>query len=111
MAITWLFVRFVRRMVRLARSDQSADGYVAFANAAAIAAFAVGMFTYDAFAFTQVTLVAFVVLGLGVSHSLVDDRAAAAVGARSRYLASAVSVSATRRATWAVPTATTIRGR
>jgi O-antigen ligase len=61
----WLFVRSVRRLTREAKRDESDTGWLLAALAAAIAAYAVGMFMFDAFAFIQVTFVLFVLLGLG----------------------------------------------
>ncbi len=46
-----------------ARSDPGPDGWLATALAAALAAYAVGMLTFDAFAFIQVTFLAFIMLG------------------------------------------------
>jgi O-antigen ligase len=62
----WLFLRFIRRAGRAAKEDTSEDGWLSMAFAASIAAFAVGMLTYDAFAFIQVTFVMYMLLGLGV---------------------------------------------
>lgn len=58
----WLFVRVVRRLGRSAKKDPSEDGWLFAALAAGIAAYAVGMFTYDAFAFIQVTFLLFILL-------------------------------------------------
>jgi polysaccharide biosynthesis protein PslJ len=63
-ALVWLFVRAIRRLGRHARSNDEPHGWLLSALCAAIAAYAVGMFTYDAFAFVQVTLLLFVMLGL-----------------------------------------------
>jgi O-antigen ligase len=63
-AVMWLFVRSVRRLARRAREDDSDDSWLAAALGAAISAYAVGMLTYDAFAFIQVTFVMFVMLGI-----------------------------------------------
>jgi O-antigen ligase len=60
-----LFGRSVRRLGRVAKKDDSDRGWLAVALAASITAFAVGMLTYDAFSFIQVTLLAFIVLALG----------------------------------------------
>ena len=64
LAWIWLFPRVVRRLWR-AKEDSSDDGWLFVALAASITAFAVGMFTYDAFSFVQVTFVLFILLGLG----------------------------------------------
>jgi hypothetical protein len=82
-AAAWLvlFVTVLRRFGPLARSETSADGWLLAAVVAASTAYAVGMLTYDAFGFVQVTFVLFVLLGLG---------AAAAVNSRdTRTLGSA----------------------
>lgn len=63
-ALAWLLGGAVRRLGRRARGDDSADGWLLTALCAAIVAYAVGMLTYDAFSFTQVTVLAFVILGL-----------------------------------------------
>jgi hypothetical protein len=68
-ALGWIIVRAVRRLARLAREDTSPDGWLAVALAAAIAAFGIGLFTFDAFSFIQVTFLFFLSLGLaGVLH-------------------------------------------
>ncbi|MGD9570372.1 MAG: O-antigen ligase family protein [Thermoleophilia bacterium] len=61
----WLIVAIVRRLGRAAKEDPSPDGWLPTACAASIAAFAVGMFTYDAFSFIQVTLLLFIALAVG----------------------------------------------
>ncbi len=74
----WLFVRSVRRLARAAKEDQSDRGFLFVALAAAVAAFAVGMFLYDAFSFIQVTFLLFIVLALGSVALNARDRAARA---------------------------------
>jgi O-antigen ligase len=61
----WFFVRVVRRFGKEAKKDDSDRGWLLVALAAGVAAFAVGMFTYDAFAFIQVTFLLFIFVGLG----------------------------------------------
>lgn len=63
LALLWLFVRAVRRLARRARSDPGPEGWLAMGLAASLTAFAVGMFTFDAFAFIQVTFFAFIMIG------------------------------------------------
>ena len=46
--------------------DPTDFGWLLGGLAASILGFAVGMFTYDAFAFTQATLLLFILVGLGV---------------------------------------------
>jgi polysaccharide biosynthesis protein PslJ len=61
----WLFVRFIRRAGREAKNDDTPRGWLLTATTAGVAAYGVGMFTYDAFAFIQVTFFLFFFLGLG----------------------------------------------
>jgi O-antigen ligase len=64
LALLFLWVGAVRRLNRWGRhAKDAADGWLATALAASIIAFAVGMLTFDAFAFIQVTFFAFVMLG------------------------------------------------
>lgn len=63
LALLWLFARAIRRLARHARSDPGPEGWLATGLAAALAAYAVGMVTFDAFAFIQVTFIAFIMLG------------------------------------------------
>lgn len=67
LAWIWIFGRFLRRTGREAKEDTSARGWLLASVAASGGAFAVGMFTYDAFSFIQVTLILFMVLALGAS--------------------------------------------
>jgi hypothetical protein len=62
LGLLWLFWRAVRRLKRVARSEDE-HAWLAASLAAALIAYAVGMLTYDAFAFVQVTFLAFVLLG------------------------------------------------
>lgn len=66
-AWVWLFVRFLRRAAEAAKRDLSGRGALLTALAASVTAFALGMFTYDAFSFIQVTVVLFVLLAVGAS--------------------------------------------
>jgi len=61
----WLFLRFMRRGVRQAKQDASADGLLSVSLVASVAAFAVSMLFFDAFSFIQATFLLFVLLGLG----------------------------------------------
>jgi O-antigen ligase len=63
----WLFVRAVRRFGAESKRDDSERGWLLAAIAASIAAYAVGMLTFDAFAFIQVTFLMFIFVGLGAS--------------------------------------------
>jgi len=64
-AFGWMFIRFVRRAGRDAKHDRSQRGWLLTATVASVAGYGAGMFTYDAFSFIQVTLLLFLVLGLG----------------------------------------------
>jgi hypothetical protein len=64
-ALAWLFLRFIRRLGRLARHDDSPLGWMLGAIAASVAAYAVSMLTFDAFSFVQVTFLMFILVGLG----------------------------------------------
>lgn len=60
----WLFGRTVRRLGARARRDPSDLGLLMTALAASITAFAVGLFTYDAYSFIQVTYIMFILVAL-----------------------------------------------
>ena len=72
-SLVWLFTRFIREVGRTARHERTVDGWLFVALVASVAAFGAGMFTYDAFAFTQVTFVFFVILALGSVLVLAPD--------------------------------------
>jgi O-antigen ligase len=63
-ALLWLYGRAIRRLARIARSDTGPDGWLAASIGTSIVAFAVGMLTFDAFAFVQVTFFSFIMLAL-----------------------------------------------
>jgi O-antigen ligase len=65
LAWLWIFVTFLIRLGRVARRDQTYRGDLLAACAASATAFAVGMATYDALSFLQVTFTLFIVLALG----------------------------------------------
>jgi hypothetical protein len=65
-AFGWLLLRSVRRLGRAARADDSEHGWLLAALAASILSFGIGMITFDAFGFTQVTFLLFVMIGLAV---------------------------------------------
>ena len=69
----WFFVRAVRRFGREAKRDDSERGWLLASLAAGIAAYAVGMLTFDAFAFIQVTFLMFIFVGIG--SALLAERA------------------------------------
>lgn len=68
----WFFVRVVRRFGGEAKRDASERGWLLASLAAGVAAYAVGMLTYDAFAFIQVTFLLFIFVGLG--SALLSER-------------------------------------
>ena len=68
----WFFIRAVRRFGAEAKRDQSERGWLLAAIAASVAAYAVGMATFDAFAFIQVTFLMFIFVGLG--SALLSER-------------------------------------
>jgi O-antigen ligase len=61
----WFFARVVRRCGREAKEDDSARGWLLVSIAAGVAAYGVGMLTFDAFSFIQVTFLLFIFAGLG----------------------------------------------
>lgn len=63
----WFFVRAVRRFGTEAKRDDSERGWLLAAIAACVAAYAVGMLTFDAFAFIQVTFLLCILVGLGAA--------------------------------------------
>jgi len=66
-AWAWLLLRAVRRLGARARDAPAEEGWLFAGLAASVAAFGVGMFTYDAFSFIQVTFVFWILLGLASS--------------------------------------------
>jgi polysaccharide biosynthesis protein PslJ len=66
-AFLWLLIRVVRRLGRASRSDPSDNGWLLAALAAAITSFGIGMITFDAFGFVQVTFLFFIMIGMAVS--------------------------------------------
>jgi polysaccharide biosynthesis protein PslJ len=61
----WLFGQFVLRSGRRARTDNGRSGWLLAAITASVTAYVVGMLTFDAFSFIQVTFILFLLLGLG----------------------------------------------
>jgi O-Antigen ligase len=66
-ALVWLFGRFVRRLGAAAMHEDSVDSWLLLAITSSVAAYSASMFVYDSFSFIQVTLVLFLMLGLGSS--------------------------------------------
>jgi hypothetical protein len=75
-AYLWLFFRSVRRCGRAAKDDTSSRGWLLTGLAASMGAFAVGMLTFDAFSFIQVTFLFWIMLSL--SAVLLREHAARA---------------------------------
>jgi O-antigen ligase len=80
----WLFVRAIRIFARASRAVSHVDDDWLFAAlAASVTGFGVGMLTFDAFGYTQVTLILWVFIALGAallrisgSHQTAQDAAA-----------------------------------
>ena len=87
----WLVVRYCRRVARSARGDDTPEGWLKVALVASVLSFAVGMLTFDAFSFIQVTFVFYTLLALGAIIAIAPDLS----GARSpRRLAAAAPADA-----------------
>jgi O-antigen ligase len=65
LAWIWVFFRTVRRFGSRAKEDASPRGWLLVCVVASTIAFAVSMFTYDAFAFIQVTFLLYIMLAFG----------------------------------------------
>ncbi len=91
-ALAWFFARCLRRLGTAARRDYSPRGWLLAATTASVAAYFVSMFTYDAFAFIQVTFLLFTLIALGAATLFSDqeewDRLELA-SARARRVAAA----------------------
>ena len=66
-ALIWLFVRYFRRLKRVVRAEESARAHLLTATAASVTSYSVGMLTYDALSFIQVTFILFILLALGAA--------------------------------------------
>ncbi len=68
-ALAWLslFVAVVRRLGRRAKHDHSPTGWLIVGATASVTTYSVGMLTYDALTFVQVTLFLFIIMGLGAA--------------------------------------------
>jgi hypothetical protein len=66
LAFMWLMLRSVRRLGRAARADDSDHGWLLAGLAASILSLGIGMITFDAFGFTQVTFLLFLMIGVSV---------------------------------------------
>lgn len=74
LALVWLFFRSTRRLKRIARTNNGSDGWLAVALVASLDSFMIGMFTYDALGFIEVTIALFLVLALGAALVSVHNR-------------------------------------
>jgi polysaccharide biosynthesis protein PslJ len=63
----WFFARVIRRCGKEAKEDDSARGWLLVSIAAGVSAYAVGMLTFDAFSFIQVTFLLFIFVGLAAA--------------------------------------------
>lgn len=88
LSLLWLFSRTIRRLSRRARTDASERSWLAAGLAASIFGFAMGLMTYDAFAFTQVVFLAFILMAI------------AAVELRHPPLTSVLASAGVRRQVW-----------
>jgi len=71
LCLAWLFIRFVRKLGTKAKHDRSPRGWILAAAAAAVAAYAESMLTYDAIGFTQETFLLFLIIAVGcVAYTL-----------------------------------------
>jgi O-antigen ligase/polysaccharide polymerase Wzy-like membrane protein len=75
-ALLWFFTTAIRRLGRLARRDDSNDGWLRTGLAAALASYAFGMLTFDAFNFVQVTMLMFLIAALSVAVLRAEERPA-----------------------------------
>jgi hypothetical protein len=64
-AWVWLLGRFIRRMGRAAKRDDTDLGWLMTGISASVVAFFVSMFVYDAFSFIQATFLLFMLLAFG----------------------------------------------
>ena len=69
----WFLVAIIRRLGRAARRETVGRGLVFVALAASLVAFAIGMFTFDAFSFIQATFLMFIVFAIGASALLARE--------------------------------------
>jgi hypothetical protein len=74
LGIAWLFWRSVRRLGAAAKRNVSPQGSLFVGLAASIAAFAIGMLTFDAFSFIQVTFFLFMLLAVAASALAMERR-------------------------------------
>jgi hypothetical protein len=63
LSLVWLFRRAVSRLAKAAKADDTPRGWLFAGIAASVTAYSVGMITYDAFSFIQVTIIMYILLG------------------------------------------------
>jgi polysaccharide biosynthesis protein PslJ len=93
LAFLWFLIRFVRRVGRAAKDDETARGWLLSAVTASVIGYGVSMLFYDALSFIQVTFLFFILIGLGsAAYKLggYESSAALAVSRRQPRLASAM---------------------
>ena len=66
LAFVWVFFRFLKSAGRVAKQDDTPEGWLLTAIVAAVASFGVGMMLFDAFSFTQVAFLFFIIMAFGV---------------------------------------------
>ncbi len=65
--LAWLWIRIGRRLRSAAKGVDDDWSWLLISLAAGMTAFVIGMVTYDAFSFTQVTFLQFILIGLSVA--------------------------------------------
>ena len=65
--LLWMYVRFVRRVARAAKADDGPTAGCSRPSPRESAAFAIGMLTFDAYSFIQVTFLSFILMGLAAA--------------------------------------------
>ena len=65
LAWAWFFAGFIRRAARAAKEDHSDRGWMLVGLTAAVFAYAIGMLTFDAFAFVQSVFILFILVAFG----------------------------------------------
>jgi hypothetical protein len=84
LAWLWFFLSVLRRLGGPAKDDDSPRGWLLVAAAASVTAYAVGMASFDALGFVQVTFLLFVILGLGAAAAAIRPEEAVAEAAAGR---------------------------
>jgi hypothetical protein len=67
LSLVWLFRRAISRLARAAKADDSPRGWLYTGIAASVMAYSVGMLTFDAFSFIQVTIIMYLLLGFAAA--------------------------------------------